>query len=184
MGGVCMKNFILKNKFLVLSIILLSILTIVDINYTYTALNNTVKHILNMLIIVPPIFILIGLFDVWVPRETVINLMGEQSGIKGMALAFFLGAFSAGPTIAAFPVALIMVKKGAKYSNVLFFLMTWSSLKIPILFYQISTLGFHFSMVINVTVFITFIVGALVASKIFTKEEIQAFEAKAAEFTK
>lgn len=168
-----------QNKFLIISLVMLVIISIVDIRYTYKAFDNTYNQIISMLIIVPPIFILIGLFDVWVPKETVIKLMGEKSGARGMFLAFFLGAFSAGPTIAAFPLAMIMLKKGASYSNVIFFLMVWSSLKLPIVFYQITTLGLKFSMVINTTMLIVFIISALLTSFIFTKEEKELFHEKA-----
>ncbi|MFU8787315.1 MAG: permease [Candidatus Izemoplasmataceae bacterium] len=168
-----------QNKFLIISLVMLVIISIVDIRYAYKAFDNTYNQIISMLIIVPPIFILIGLFDVWVPKETVIKLMGEKSGARGMFLAFFLGAFSAGPTIAAFPLAMIMLKKGASYSNVIFFLMVWSSLKLPIVFYQITTLGLKFSMVINTTMLIVFIISALLTSFIFTKEEKELFHEKA-----
>jgi uncharacterized membrane protein YraQ (UPF0718 family) len=179
-----MMTFIKKNKFLVLSIILLIVLTIVDIRLTYIALENSGKQILSMLMIVPPIFVLIGLFDVWIPRETIITLMGEGSKGRGMILAFLLGAFSAGPTLIAFPLAMLMLKKGAKYSNVIFFLMVWSSLKLPIVFYQITTLGLQFSMIINVTMLIVFIISALLVDKIFTKEEKEQFVETANQYSK
>jgi len=179
-----MMKFVKKNKFLILSIILLIVLTIVDIRLTYTALENSGKQILSMLMIVPPIFVLIGLFDVWIPRETIITLMGEGSKGRGMVLAFVLGAFSAGPTLIAFPLAMLMLKKGAKYSNVIFFLMVWSSLKLPIVFYQITTLGLQFSMIINVTMLIVFIISALLVDKIFTKEEKDQFIETANQYTK
>ncbi len=178
-----MKRFVMKNKFLVLSIVLLIILSIIDMNYTYRSLENTWNQVLSMLLIVPPIFVLIGLFDAWVPRETVIALMGKESGLKGMALAFFLGAFSAGPTIAAFPLAMVMLKKGARYSNVLFFLMVWSSLKLPIVFYQFSQLGFQFAMIINVTMFLVFVVTALFVEKLFSEDQLSTFEEKAEQYT-
>lgn len=174
-----MLKFIRKNKFLTLSILGLIVLTIIDINLTYVAVKNAGFSIWSMLQIVPPIFLLIGLFDVWVPRETVIKLMGENSGIRGMALAFFLGAFSAGPTIAAFPLALMMMKKGAKYSNVIFFLMVWSSLKLPIVFYQITTIGIKLSMIINITMLVVFIIGAFISEKILTKQELKDLYTKA-----
>jgi len=178
-----MLKFIKKNKFLILSLISLVIISFVDIKLTYVALENSFSQILSMLIIVPPIFLLIGLFDVWIPRETVIKLMGEKSGIRGMLLAFFLGAFSAGPTIAAFPIALMMLKKGAKYSNVIFFLMVWSSLKIPIVFYQITTLGFQLSMIINVTMLVIFIISALLTERLFSKDEKNLFLEKADQYS-
>jgi uncharacterized membrane protein YraQ (UPF0718 family) len=178
-----MMKFLRNNKFLVISLLLLVIMTFVDVTLTYTALENTGSQLLDMLLIVPPIFLLIGLFDVWVDRETVIRLMGQSSGIKGMALAFFLGAFSAGPTIAAFPLAMVMLKKGARYSNVLFFLMVWSSLKLPIVFFQVTQLGFSFAMLINVIMLAVFIVAALISEKLYTKSELEAFERKAEELS-
>ncbi len=179
-----MLKFVKNNKFLVLSIVLLVIITFIDIRLTYQAFENTWNQVISMLLIVPPIFVLIGLFDVWVDRETVIKLMGENSGLKGMALAFFLGAFSAGPTLAAFPLALIMMKKGAKYSNVLFFLMVWSSLKLPIVFYQITTIGLKFSMIINITMLLVFIIGAFVSEKLFKQTELERLKEKANTYAK
>ena len=79
-------KFINKNKFLVLSIIMLIVISFIDMKLTYTAFENTWGQLSVMLMIVPPIFILIGLFDVWIPRETIIKLMGEKSGDKGMTL--------------------------------------------------------------------------------------------------
>ncbi len=174
-----MRQFLKKNKFLVIGLVLLLALSIVDLSLSRVALENTWNQVVNMLLIVPPIFLLIGLFDVWVPRETVISLMGKESGIKGMFLAFFLGAFSAGPTIAAFPLALVMIKKGARYTNVMFFLMVWSSLKLPIVFFQITQLGFSFAMIINATVFVVFVLGALFAERFFTDADREQFETKA-----
>ncbi len=77
-----MKKILKKQKFLMLSIIALIVMTIIDISLTYTALENTYHQVISMLLIVPPIFILIGLFDVWVPKETIIEHMGENSKTK------------------------------------------------------------------------------------------------------
>lgn len=176
-----MKSWVLKNKFLVLSIVILIGMTVVDFSLTIKAIDNTFNQIINMLIIVPPIFVLIGLFDVWVPRETVIRLMGEGSKAKGMFLAFFLGAFSAGPTIGAFPLAMVMLKKGASYTNVIFFLMVWSSLKLPIVFYQITTIGLKLSLIINITMLGVFILSALFAGVFFTESDKALFYKKASE---
>ena len=177
-----MKKFMKKNKFLVLAVLALIVLTIIDITLTVKAMDNALDNLINMLLIVPPIFLLIGLFDVWIERETVIKLMGEKSGVRGMALAFFLGAFSAGPTIAAFPVAMIMLKKGAKYSNVLFFLMVWSSLKLPIVFYQVTTIGLKLTSIINLTMLTVFIVAAILTEKLFSDKEIEMIQDKAQDF--
>jgi uncharacterized membrane protein YraQ (UPF0718 family) len=174
-----MVTFMKKNKFLVFGITTLIIITIIDINLTYSALENTLDQIISMLLLVPPIFILIGLFDVWVPRETIINLMGEESKFKGMFFAFLLGAFSAGPTLVAFPIAHLMLKKGARYSNVLFFLMVWSSLKLPIIFFQITAIGWQLPIIINTTLFIIFVISALLSDYVFTDKDRTTFYDKA-----
>ncbi|MCK8060033.1 MULTISPECIES: permease [unclassified Fusibacter] len=111
-----------------------------------TAARNTVDNFGEMLKVLPPIFLLIGLFDVWVPRETLIRYMGEGSGIKGMLLAFFMGSFTAGPLYAAFPVATILMKKGSKFSNVLIFIGAWSSTKLPLILFETSNLGLKFTL--------------------------------------
>ncbi len=40
-----------------------------------------------MLGVIPPIFILLGLLDTWVPREKVVNHLGAGSGLRGLSLA-------------------------------------------------------------------------------------------------
>jgi uncharacterized membrane protein YraQ (UPF0718 family) len=172
-------TFVKQNKFLVISLVLLIAMAIVDLSLAWRALQNTGNQILSMLLIVPPIFVLIGLFDVWVPRETIIEHLGDESGFKGMVLSFFLGAFSAGPTLVAFPVAYLMLRKGAKYNNVLFFLMTWSSLKLPIVFFQITTIGLRFSLIIDLTMLLVFYLSASIVHWFVSKEEVESFVAKA-----
>lgn len=98
----------------------------------------------EMLSVLPPIFILIGLLDVWVEREIMIKLMGEQSGFIGVVLAFFLGSAAAGPLYAAFPLAGVLLKKGCKFSNVLIFIGAWSTTKIPLLLFEATAMGWRF----------------------------------------
>lgn len=101
----------------------------------------------EMLLILPPIFVLMGLLDVWVRRETMIALMGERSGFKGMFLAFLMGSAAAGPLYAAFPMAYTMAKKGASVFNILIFIGAWSTLKIPLLLFELANLGVRFTLI-------------------------------------
>ena len=110
-------------------------------------LSGTGGHILQMLAIIPPIFVLIGLLDVWVPREKFMRYMGEQSGAVGTALSVLLGAAAAGPLYAAFPLAGMMLKKGVKFSNIVVFLGAWSTMKIPMFLFEISSLGRDFAII-------------------------------------
>ncbi|MDD5017634.1 MAG: permease [Eubacteriales bacterium] len=109
------------------------------------ALGTTLYSLEEMALIIPPIFILLGLLDVWVPRETMVRFMGEGSGIKGMVLAVLLGSAAAGPLYAAFPVAAVFLKKGAKFSNVLLFMGAWSTTKVPMVLFELGSMGAVFT---------------------------------------
>ncbi len=176
---------IFKSKMFYVSIVLLIVLFLLDafhvrvgVSKTDTdallgvaALKSALFQFISMLKIVPPIFLMIGLLDLWVPRETMIRLMGEKSGMIGVLIALFIGTMSAGPLVAAFPVAQIMLKKGARYSNVLFFLTVWASAKLPILFFQATELGLTYTVITNITLLLIYFAGTLVIEKILTKEE-------------
>jgi uncharacterized membrane protein YraQ (UPF0718 family) len=132
---------------------------------------NTKANFKQMLGVLPPIFILLGLMDVWVPRETMIRYMGEGSGIKGVFLSIFLGAAAAGPLYGAFPVAGLMMKKGAKFSNVITFLGAWSTLKIPMFLFETSALGARFSVTRWVVSLTGVILMAYIIDRLITSEE-------------
>lgn len=100
----------------------------------------------EMLMVIPPIFVLLGLLDVWVPREVIIKYMGEKSGFIGIVLAFVIGSAAAGPLYGAFPVAAVFMRKGVKFSNILVFIGAWSTTKIPLLLFELSALGWKFTL--------------------------------------
>jgi len=111
------------------------------------SLNLTKVNLIDMLSVIPPIFILLGLLDVWVKRETMIKFMGEKSGIVGVLLAFFIGSAAAGPLYGAFPVAGVLLKKGSKLSNVFIMIGAWSTTKIPLLLFEASAMGMKFTVI-------------------------------------
>jgi len=107
---------------------------------------NTMSIFAEMLSVLPPVFLMLGLLDVWVPRETIIRFLGRGSGILGAALSVVLGASAAGPLYGAFPVAAVMSRKGASYINILILLGAWSTLKVPQFLFEMSALGVKFAV--------------------------------------
>ena len=127
----------------------------------------------EMITILPPVFILMGLLDVWVPKDTMVRFMGDDSGLIGILLSFFLGSAAAGPLYGAFPIAAVFTRKGVKFSNVLIFIGAWSTTKIPMILFEVASMGTKFAM----TRFIVNIFGILfiayIVNKSLSKEEIQ-----------
>ena len=107
---------------------------------------HTSQSVWEMLGVIPPIFILLGLLDTWVPREKVVSHLGVGSGLRGLSLATVLGAAAAGPLYGAFPVAAVMMKKGASFFNVMVFIGAWATLKIPMFLFETKYLGGLFSV--------------------------------------
>ena len=141
-----MKKFIQRYKFFLLLIFVNIILIIYHPEIGLKSIETSSTSLIEMIIVVPPIFLLLGLFDIWVPRETIIALMGEKSGILGISLALLLGSFSAGPLYAAFPVAAVLMNKGSKFSNILLFVGAWATTKIPMLLFEASSMGWKFML--------------------------------------
>lgn len=141
------------------------------------AVGITGRNLLEMLAVIPPIFVLLGLLDVWVDRETMIRFTGKGSGIRGALIAFLIGSAAAGPLYAAFPVAAVMLKKGTSFINVLLFIGAWSTTKIPMLTFEAANLGFKFTL-LRLGLSITgILLIAAVTDKILSHEEKEAIRA-------
>ncbi len=103
------------------------------------------NYLIEMLSVLPPIVVLIGLFQVWVPRQTVEKAMGSSSGLRGILMAILVGTVAMGPLYAAFPLGISLLEKGASLFNVAVFLCVWASIKIPMILFEIKFLGLDFA---------------------------------------
>lgn len=143
------------------------------------AFNISLSSTKEMLGLIPPVFILMGLLDVWVPKETFIRYMGEASGLKGVLTALLLGSAAAGPLYIAFPIAVILIKKKAKLAYVFFFLGMWSTTKIPLLLYEISYMGARFTAIQIAVCVPLFLLFSLIIEKTLSAEDRETLSRKA-----
>lgn len=107
---------------------------------------NSIGFIKKMLVIMPPIFILLNLMDVWLPRDLMSRYLGGRNGPLGILLAMALGLTASGPHYGAFPIAVTVMNKGATFRNAMVFLGSWSILKVSMVLYEISILGLKFGL--------------------------------------
>lgn len=140
------KPFLRRWGFLLFSLVLCLVGWCADAQKTWHGLALTGEGVVQMLGFLPPIFVLLGLFDVWVDRETVMRLMGQESGFKGAFLAFLLGTLAAGPLYMAFPVAGVLLKKRAGLFQIFIFIGTWAIAKVPMLLFETSCFGFSYTV--------------------------------------
>ena len=116
----------------------------------------------EMILFLPLMFVLIGLFDVWVPREKIEKHVGENSGWKGPWLVILLATLQAGPLYGAFPIAYLLWKKGCNIRNVFIYLGAFSSYKVPMIAFEIGFLGLKFSLLRTLITLPVFIIIAYI----------------------
>ena len=167
-----MKAFIKRYiGFIIVAVVFAAFIILLP-GYREKSLSMIFLQAKTMLLVIPPIFILLGLLDVWVPREKMMKYMGPDSGAKGGVLAFLLGSFAAGPLYGAFPVAAVLMKKGASFTNILIFIGAWSTTKIPMLLFEISALGLRFALSRLAIDIAGILIIAIAIKRLLTEKEI------------
>ena len=108
---------------------------------------NFISFSTAMLGIIPGAFILIGLFEVWVKRETVERHLGEGSDFRGYLWVILLASTTVGGLYLAFPVAYALYSKGAKLSVIFTYLGAAAICRIPMAIFEASFLGVKFTVI-------------------------------------
>jgi len=166
-----------KYRFFIITSIILILILLLNKELGLKAIRISGNSLKEMIFMLPPIFILMGLLDVWIPREIMIKYMGEESGIVGIVLAFLFGSAAAGPLYGAFPIAAVFMKKGVKFTNVLIFIGAWSTTKIPMFLFEMASLGSKFAITrLLVDISGIIIISYLLASTISTDELHSIYE--------
>ncbi len=180
MGGIAMNKTLKRYSGVFVAAIAFVAFILVFPLWRDKALASVVFQAKTMLLVIPPIFILLGLLDVWVPRQQMIKYMGAGAGVKGPVLAFLLGSFAAGPLYGAFPFAAILMKKGTSFMNIMIFIGAWSTTKIPMLLFEIAALGPRFALSRLAIDIVGIIIIAFAIKAMLPKKEVERLYAEAA----
>jgi uncharacterized membrane protein YraQ (UPF0718 family) len=140
-----MKNILKKWKIALVMLLIYTMVWFLRRETGVASVAVATNYAKEMILIMPAVLLIMGLIEVWVPKERIQQLLGKDSGIKGMALSFALGTLPTGPLYAAFPMSASLLKKGARISNVIIFMGSWAALKIPQLLVEIEFLGLQFA---------------------------------------
>ncbi len=108
---------------------------------------NFVSFTLELAKIMPPVFILVGLFEVWVPRAVIEKHLGNAKNIMGYIWVLLLAATTIGGLFVAFPVAQSLESKGASKPVVLTYLTAATVVRLPMTIFEMTFLGLRFTAV-------------------------------------
>ena len=135
----------------------------------------TWDYLKEMVLILPPVFLLMGLIETWIPKDKIQKWLGSGSGLKGIGISLVLGTLPTGPLYLAFPMAATLIRKGASRTNMVIFLGSWAALKGPQLMVEIKFLGIAFTMLRFVLTLAALVLMGLLMEKIFRKYPDQAW---------
>ena len=141
------RGNIFRAVIILLFIVFITVSWIADYNPGKEISSNIASFSLEMVKILPCVFILIGLFEVWVKSETVEKHLGEGSGIKGYLWGVLLAGTTVGGLYIAFPVAYSLYSKGARLGVIFTYIGASALCRIPMTIFEASFLGIKFSLV-------------------------------------
>jgi len=143
-----------------------------EIGYNFTTFS------IEMLKILPCAFILIGLFEAWVKKETVEKHFGEESGIRGYIWAMLLAGTTVGGLYVAFPVAYSLYSKGAKLSVIFTYIGASAICRVPMTIFEASFLGIKFTAIRLLVSIPLVIVASILLGNYLTKRNYKIIEGK------
>ncbi len=135
--------------------------------------NNFAFFSLDMLKLFPPAFVLVGLFMVWVERETIEKYFGDSSGIGGYLAAILLACTTLYPFIVVLPMAAALNKKGAKLSITLTYLGASAICRIPMTIFEASFIGIKFSIIRYIVSLPLVVISSMIIEKMVGKDYLK-----------
>ena len=133
--------------------------------------HNFLSFFIDMFKILPFAFILIGLFEVWIKRETVEKHLGEEVGIKGYVWVIIFAGTMVGGLYVALPIAHSLYKKGAKLSIIFTFLGASAITRVPMIVFEASFMGVKFTAIRLLVSLPLVIISSIILGKHLTKSK-------------
>jgi uncharacterized membrane protein YraQ (UPF0718 family) len=116
--------------------------------------------------VLPPflnVLVIVSVTLAWFPKETIIRLLGAQSGPVGVTIAALAGSISLIPGFIAFPLASILLKSGVSYSVTAVFITTLLMVGVLTLPLEAKYFGMRTAVIRNLLSLIgAVIVGAVI----------------------
>jgi len=145
-----------------LTIIFLTISFFASKQKTLAGLRNGIKMFLGLLPTILNVLILVSVFLYLVPKETLSNLLGKNSGVTGFVIAALLGSVSLIPMYVTYPLAGILLKSGVSYQVLAVFITTLMMVGVLTLPLEAKYFGMKVAVLRNVLSFIGAIIIGLV----------------------
>ena len=140
--------------YLIIAIVLFGISFLKDKQRSKEALKATFNIFYVVLPVLVFVFVLMGLIEVYISRETIVSILGQKSGILGILYAEIVGSVALFMPPAVFPFGGYLLKNGASYGSIAGFVFTAILIGITTLPLEFKLLGKRFTIFRNIFTFV------------------------------
>jgi uncharacterized membrane protein YraQ (UPF0718 family) len=140
--------------YLIIAIVLFGISFLKDKQRAREALKATFKIFYVVLPVLIFVFVLMGLIEAYISRETIVSILGQKSGILGILYAEIVGSVALFMPPAVFPFGGYLLKNGASYGSIAGFIFTAILIGITTLPLEFKLLGKRFTIFRNIFTFV------------------------------
>ena len=113
------------------------------------------------------IFSMIGLFQEFVPPETIHTWLGADNHLLSLLNGGLIGAVAIGPPVAAFPIAGSLIETGAWPPAAAAFIVSWVSVGVVTMPVEAHVFGWRFTLWRNIITFVAaLLIGLLIGGLI------------------
>lgn len=168
-----MKKHLKDYWLFIVFIIFLAAAFRLDLNIADGVFDNFYSFFLTMIKFVPAVFLLIGLFEVWIDKETIEKHLGENSGFLSYLWVIILASTTVGGLYVAFPVAAALYRKGARPRIIFSYIGTAAICRIPMTLFEASYVGVSFTAIRWLISIPLVILSSILMEKILDTKDLQ-----------
>ncbi len=152
--------------------ILIAVGFILDLNIARGVFANFYSFFLTMLKFVPAVFLLIGLFEVWIDKDLIEKHLGKDSGFLAYFWVLILASTTVGGLYVAFPVASALYKKGASPRIIFSYIGTAAICRIPMTLFEASYVGFSFTAIRWLVSIPLVVISSILMEKLISEKDL------------
>jgi uncharacterized membrane protein YraQ (UPF0718 family) len=140
--------------YLIVALGLMAISFIKEKQRTKEALKATFKILYTILPVLIFVFVLMGLIQAYVSRETIAAILGKETGVMGILYAELVGSVALFLPPAVFPFGGYLHDNGAAYGPIAGFVFTAILIGVTTLPLELKLLGKRFTIARNIFTFV------------------------------
>jgi uncharacterized membrane protein YraQ (UPF0718 family) len=134
--------------------------------------DNFFSFFLTMIKFIPAVFILIGLFDVWVDKKLIEKHLGENANFMSYIWALLFASTTVGGLYVAFPVSTALYKKGASPRIIFTYIGAAAICRIPMTLFEASYVGIKFTVLRWVISIPLVIISSIILEKMLSDTDL------------